>query len=112
MAATRENPLQPSAFIKVKFLGPDNKLWPVKGLLDSGNLTNAAAAMSLTLARRLKLNIYPTRTKVGTAAQGGTLEVVGEVKQLKMALTARLVVSLHRVLIIKDLKKACASKIL
>ena len=36
MAATRENPLQPSAFIKVKFLGPDNKLWPVKGLLDSG----------------------------------------------------------------------------
>ena len=103
MAATRENPLQPSAFIKVKFLGPDNKLWPVKGLLDSGNLTNAAAAMSLTLARRLKLNIYPTRTKVGTAAQGGTLEVVGEVKQLKMALTARLVVSLHRVLIIKDL---------
>ena len=103
IAATRENPLQPSAFIKVKFLGPDKKLWPVKGLLDSGNLTNAAAAMSLTLARKLNLNIYPTRTKVGTAAQGGSLDVVGEVKQLKMALNARLVVTLHRVLIIRDL---------
>jgi len=96
------NPLKPSAYVKVQFLGPKQQLWRVKGLLDSGNLTNAAAAMTYKLAQNLGLKVKPCQVRVGTASKTGSLQVVGEVHNVKMAM-GKLVVSLYRVLVIRDL---------
>ena len=98
-----KNPFQPSAFIRCRFKGPQDKLVPIKGLIDSGNLTSAAAAIQEKLAHQLQLNITPCNLKVGTAAKNGQLQVVGEVRNLKMALSPSLVVCLHKVLVLKDL---------
>ena len=51
----------------------------VAGLLDSGNLIPGSAAMSTEFAEKIGVRWEAYHLEVGTAAQGGSLEVVGRI---------------------------------
>ena len=75
----------------------------VAGLLDSGNLIPGLAAMSMEFAYKIGVRWEPYRLEVGTAAQGGNLEVVGRIPTLQMAISPQLVVTLTDTIVIRDL---------
>ena len=72
-------------------------------MLDSGNLIPGLAAMSMEFAYKIGVRWEPYRLEVGTAAQGGNLEVVGRIPTLEMAVSPKLVVTLTDTLVIRDL---------
>ena len=59
-------------------------------MLDFGNLIpgSESAAMSAEFAEKVGVNWEPYCLEVGTAAQGGSLEVVGQIPTLQMAVSA------------------------
>ena len=59
--------------------------------------------MSTEFADRIGVIWEPYKLKVGTAAQGGNLEVVGRIPTLQMAISPKLVVTLTDTIVIRDL---------
>ena len=72
-------------------------------MLDSGNLIPGSAAMSMEFADKIGVRWEPFRLDVGTAAQGGNLEVVGLIPTLEMSIAPKLMVTLKDTLVIRDL---------
>ncbi|MCP3667558.1 MAG: hypothetical protein GY696_34540 [Gammaproteobacteria bacterium] len=59
--------------------------------------------MSTEFADKIGVRWEPYRLEVGTADQGGNLEVVGRIPTLEMAVSPDLVVTLTDTLVIRDL---------
>ena len=89
--------------ISCVFKGRGDQWMRVAGLLDSGNLIPGSAAMSTEFADKIGVRWEPCQLEVGTAAQGGSLEVVGRIPTLQMAVSTRLVVTLTDTIVIRNL---------
>ncbi len=72
-------------------------------MLDSGNLIPGSAAMSMEFADKIGVRWEPYQLDVGTAAQGGNLEVVGLIPTLEMTIALKLTLILTDTLVIRDL---------
>ena len=64
--------------ISFVFKGRGQQWLRVAGLLDLGNLNPGSAAMSAEFAEKIGVKWEPYPLELGTAAQGGNLEVVGQ----------------------------------
>ncbi|MCP3663072.1 MAG: hypothetical protein GY696_11345 [Gammaproteobacteria bacterium] len=89
--------------ISCVFKGQGNEYVLVARLLDSGNLIPESAAMSMEFADRIGVRWEPYQLEVGTAAQGGNLEVVGRIPTLEMTIAPKLTFKLTDTLVIRDL---------
>ncbi|MCP3665500.1 MAG: hypothetical protein GY696_23890, partial [Gammaproteobacteria bacterium] len=80
--------------ISCVFKGRGNEYVWVAGLLDSGNFIPGSAAMSMEFADKIGVRWEPFQLEVGTAAQGGNLEVVGLIPTLEMTIAPKLTLRL------------------
>ncbi|MCP4058387.1 MAG: hypothetical protein GY738_13945, partial [Pseudoalteromonas sp.] len=85
------------------FQGKQGNWIKVAGLLDSGNLVPGSAAMSAELAAKLGTSWEKYCLDVGTAAHGGSLEVIGKIPTIQMAVSPNLVLNLTDVIVVKNL---------
>ena len=85
------------------FRGQGDKWVRVAGLIDSGNLVPGSAAMSVAFAQQIGASWNPHCSEVGTAAQGGGLEVVGKIPTLQMVVSPTLILTLTDTIVMKNL---------
>ena len=82
----------------------DGRIVKMLGLLDSGNTLPGGVALSERAAKSLKLDVLPcANLRVQTAHEHGRLEVIGLVRDLRMAISSRTIINCSQVLVIKSL---------
>ena len=94
---------RPKAYITGYFkVANQPQLIKQRVLVDTGNLL-PAACISAEFADQLGVAVQPYNLKVGTAQQGGSLQVVGVVSNLRMAISRNTVVNMAKAIVIRDL---------
>ena len=81
------------------FRGNGQQVVRVSWLLDSGLFILGSA----TFAARIGATLEPYQLEIGTAAQGGSVEVVRRIQQISMAVSYQTVLELKKIIMIKDL---------
>jgi deoxyuridine 5'-triphosphate nucleotidohydrolase len=88
--------------VRVVLQGRD-QLLPMSVLLDTGNRIRDGVAISQRLARRLGLKVHPCQVRVSTAAQGGSMDAAGRVRDLKMWLSPKQCMTIKQALVLPTL---------